>query len=368
MEEWMKLALDLAARGRGGVSPNPMVGAVILKGDRIIGQGWHEKRGEAHAEINALRSLKESAQGASLVVTLEPCCHWGKTPPCTQAIIEAGISKVVIAGLDPNPLVAGRGIKILKEAGIEVRQGLLADREAELNKVFRKYMATKRPYVLMKAAMTLDGKIATQSGHSRWISGEASRRKVHELRHAYQAVMVGINTVLADDPQLTCRLGQGSIDPWRVVVDRAGRIPLESELLQTAKDIPTFICCSQDAAEDKLTAMKELGAEVITYPGSGRIPLDWLMDELGRKEVDSLLLEGGGGLNGAMLSKDLVDEVALVVAPKMVGGAGPSPVAGEGVQTMAEAWQFQLGAIERIGEDLWIQAWPKRRQDVYGNR
>jgi diaminohydroxyphosphoribosylaminopyrimidine deaminase/5-amino-6-(5-phosphoribosylamino)uracil reductase len=333
-----------------------MVGAVIVKDGRIIGQGYHEVYGGPHAERNALASCSESPEGASIYVTLEPCCHHGKTPPCTDALIEHGISRVIIGSSDPNPLVSGKGVSILKSHGIQVTEGVLKEECDSINSVFFHYIKTKRPYVMMKYAMTMDGKIATSNGSSRWITGEEARKKVHEDRGIFRSIMVGIGTVLADDPLLTCRI-PGKEEPLRVICDSSLRMPLDSNISKTALRYPTLLatCCQE---EKRLLAYRRLGYEVLSLPGAdGRVDLNALMEELGSCGVDSLLLEGGGELNWAVLNAGLVNRVQTYIAPKLFGGAAAkSPIAGSGVDFPDGAFSLVTRAITKIGNDILIES------------
>ena len=265
-KEYMRLALQLAKKGCGWTSPNPMVGAVVVKEGRIIGQGWHQRYGQAHAERNALASCTEDPQGATLYVTLEPCCHYGKTPPCTEAIIEEKIARVVVGSDDPNPLVSGKGFKLLREKGIEVIPHFLKEECDAMNHVFFHYISTGTPYVAMKYAMTMDGKIACYTGDSKWVTGEESRAHVQTLRNHYKGIMAGIGTVLADDPMLSCRI-EGGRDPVRIIADSHLRIPMDSQLVRTAKQQPLIVACLPDADETKAVQLEEKGVEVLRIPG-----------------------------------------------------------------------------------------------------
>ena len=350
--DYMRRALELARRGR--TSPNPMVGAVLVRDGRIIGEGWHKVCGDLHAERQALASCRESPEGATLYVTLEPCCHQGRQPPCTDAILQAGIRRVVVGSEDPNPLVAGKGIAILRSHGVAVETGILREECDALNRVFFHYIRTGRPYVVMKYAMTLDGKIATRTGASQWITGEEARRRVHQDRDRYASILAGIGTVLADDPLLTCRL-EGGHNPIRIICDTHLRIPLESRLVQTAQQTPLLIAACHPEPE-KTAALTAAGAQVLRLPErDGRVDLAALMDRLGAMEIDSVLLEGGGSLNGAMLEAGLVRRVQAYVSPKLFGGNGTSPVRGQGVALPEEAWRLENPEISRIGEDFLVE-------------
>lgn len=353
---YMRRALALAARGAGHVSPNPMVGAVIVKDGRIIGEGWHERIGGLHAERNAFKHCTEDCAGATIYVTLEPCCHWGRTPPCTDAILEHKIARVVVGCLDPNPLVAGKGLRILRDAGIECVSGVLEDECLAINEVFFHYITTKTPFVVMKYAMTLDGRIAAYTGDSKWITGETARRHAHETRKRLNAIMVGIGTVLADDPMLNCRIESG-VDPLRLVCDSHLRTPLDSQLVRTAKDIPTWIFCAETEVSRK-TALEDAGVIVVPLPDETgtHVDLTAAMQYLGQQQVDSVLLEGGGTLNGEALRLGLVHRVQAYIAPKLIGGnAAHGPIGGAGIARMADALPLENPTITRLGEDILIE-------------
>lgn len=355
-EYYMRRALELAGRGRGYTNPNPMVGAVIVKGGRIIGEGWHEKYGQLHAERNALKNCTEDPAGTTIYVTLEPCCHHGKTPPCTDAIIESGISKVVVGMLDVNPIVAGNGVRILEEHGIEVVTGVLEDECRALNKIFIKFMTEKLPYVVMKYAMTSDGKIATVTGESKWITGEASRKNVHRTRHALMGIMVGVGTVLADDPMLDCRLPEGGKNPIRIICDGNLRTPLDSRVVTTASDIPTLIATvSTDESLIKEYESKDCSV-IRTASDNGRVDLKDLMRILGENGIDSILLEGGAQLNYSAIKAEIVDEVHTYIAPKIFGGNAKTPVGGEGIGSIEDAVILDPVKITKIGDDILVES------------
>lgn len=359
-EEYMLRAIELARKGEGSCHPNPKVGAVIVSGGRIIGEGYHARCGELHAERNAIASLTESAEDATMYVTLEPCCHYGKTPPCTQAIIENKIALVVIGSRDPNPLVAGRGVSRLRAAGIEVIEDFMRSECDALNRVFFHFITTGKPYVRLKYAMTADGKIATRTGASKWITGEDARKRVHELRNADMAIMVGIGTVIADDPVLNCR-SEGGCDPTRVILDSRLKIPLGSRIVMTADHIDTIIAAAvPDAAKEKQLA--EHGVRVMYMPGDdGRVDVKALLDELGREKIDSVLVEGGSTVNMSMLATGYVSEVDMFIAPKIFGGTACSPVGGEGIAVPDEAYGFSFKSVESLGDDMLIVMTPKER-------
>lgn len=356
---YMARALELAALGRGKTSPNPMVGALILQGETIVGEGYHQQAGTPHAEIHALGAAGEKARGGTLYVTLEPCNHHGKTPPCTEAVIAAGIAKVVIAASDPNPLVNGRGIERLRQAGLEVVVGVMADEAARLNEAWATYITQKRPFVLWKTAMTLDGRIATRNGDSRWVSGEASRLLVHRLRNEMDAILVGIETVLADDPQLTTRLPEGGgKDPIRIVLDSGLRIPRDARILHSQSPSPTWVVTTQDG--QRVQEIEATGARVIQLPPGedGRIPLPLLLRQLGEEGITSLLLEGGATVNWSFLQDGLIDKAMVFIAPKLVGGAqSPGPLGGPGIERMGEAIPLKDLTVRLVGEDILVEGY-----------
>ena len=354
--ECMAMALELAKNGCGFVNPNPMVGAVIVKEGRVIGTGYHEQFGAPHAEINALASCKESPDGATLYVTLEPCCHYGKTPPCTEAILNAGIRRVVVGSSDPNPLVKGKGIKQLLEKGIEVTEGIRKSECDRLNEVFFHFIQSGKPYVVMKYAMTMDGKTAAYTGDSKWITGNAARENVQKDRHRYSSIMVGIGTVMADDPLLTCRL-EGGRNPLRIICDTNLRLPLTSKIVATANEVPTLIAtsCSDLQAQQ---AYLNAGCRVLSIKQSdGHLDLSELMAKLGEEKIDSILLEGGGTLNWSALQAGIVNKVQTYIAPKLFGGSnGKSPVAGLGVPSPEDGFLLTNTAVSYWGEDILIES------------
>ncbi len=440
---YMKLALKLAARGAGWVSPNPMVGAVVVQSDRVVGQGYHRRVGAPHAEVEALRKAGDAARGADLYVTLEPCNHHGRTPPCTEAILAAGVRRVIIAAPDPNPQVTGGGAAFLASRGVEVEVGLLEAQARRLNEAWYKWVATGLPFVIAKAACSLDGKIATAGGESQWLTGEAARTYGHRLRHQVDAILVGVGTVLADDPQLTTRLGekrknferggqgqkatynpslklspptpymggtgfqpvQGegepainveqpppavlsgeyrenlqfpevtenrkpktenrlSKDPIRIVLDSRLRLPVTARLLHLESAAPTWVACTPQAPKDKIEALKKLGAEVLVLPQespkSGRVALKPLLKLLGRRQVQSLLVEGGAETLGAFFDQRLVDKFYFFYAPKFLGGQNaPGILGGHGVAHLKDAHQASDLIIRRIDKDTLITGYLK---------
>ena len=355
-QDYMKRAIELAKKGEGWTNPNPMVGAVIVKHGRIIGEGYHARCGEGHAERNAIASLTESAEGATLYVTLEPCCHYGKTPPCTEAILEQKIKKVVIGSRDPNPKVAGKGAKILRDAGVAVVENFMKDKCDELNPIFFHYITTKTPYVVMKYAMTLDGKIATKTGASKWITQEAARREVQYMRHRYMGIMAGIGTVLADDPMLNVRV-EGWKSPIRILCDSGLRIPLDGQIVKSAGKYRTIVAyADSENTEAKRKRLHEMGVETICCPDeNNQVDLKKLMKYLGEEGIDSILLEGGGTLNDSALRAGIVQEVQAFIAPKLFGGMNSkTPVEGIGVRFPSEAVKLKCTDICQIGEDIRI--------------
>ena len=354
-EAYMRHAIALAKRGTGFVNPNPLVGAVIVKDGRVIGEGWHERYGEPHAERNALAHCTEDPAGSEMYVTLEPCCHHGKQPPCTEAIIEAGIRKVIVGSDDPNPLVAGKGLAILKKAGIEVERGFLKEECDQINQIFFHYIRTKTPYVVLKIAMTADGKTATRAGLSKWITGEESRRHVHETRKRCAGIMIGIGTVLADDPTLTCRVENPS-NPARIICDSNLQIPMDCKLVETAREIPTYIACC-DPDPKKIALLEDKGVHVIeTVSSEGRVNLKSLMRKLGSLEIDSVLLEGGAALHEAALRAGIVQHVQVYIAPKIFGGvSAKSAVGGLGVFEVEDAYRLSRPEISRFGDDVLLE-------------
>lgn len=359
-ERFMKRAVELARKGEGYVNPNPLVGAVLTKDDRIIGEGYHAFFGGDHAEISAFKNAVEDIEGATMYVMLEPCSHFGKTPPCVDSIIKNRIKKVVIGMKDPNPKVAGRGIKKLQNNGIEVVVGVLEEEIKKLNETFIKYITTGLPFCILKTAMTLDGKIATVNGDSKWISNELSRNYVHQLRNRVAAIMVGVGTIITDDPLLTTRLqeGEGS-DAIRIVVDTKGRTPLKARVLNSKSKAKTIIATSEVTDRNTICQFREKGADVlIIQQDKGKISIKELMKVLGEKGVDSVLLEGGGTLNYSALEEGVIDKVISFITPKIIGGRdAKTPVEGEGRHTIKQAINLTKPEIKRFNEDIMIEAY-----------
>jgi len=356
---YMERALALASRGRGRTSPNPMVGAVLVRNHTIIGEGFHAALGSDHAEVVALKAAAASAPGATCYVTLEPCAHFGRTPPCADALIHAGVAKVVAATYDPNPAVAGRGVQRLREAGTQVEVGLLEEEAVRLNEAYFKYIRTGEPLVILKAAMSLDGKLATRTGDSQWITGEQARRRVHELRNTVDAVVVGIGTVLRDDPMLTTRLdGQEGHDPLRVIVDSRGRLPLTARLLRSGSR-PVLVATSARISRARLRTLEERGVEVtVLPPGEGGISLPDLVRELGRRKITSVMIEGGGRLATSALEAGIVDKLILMLAPVLIGGKrAPMLLQGEGAEKLVDALRVTHLTVERIGDDCVVEGY-----------
>ena len=354
-EPAMRRALELARRGEGRVEPNPMVGAVVVAEDGTrLAEGWHDRFGGAHAEVMAIEAAGEAARGATLVVTLEPCSHTGKTPPCTGAIERAGIRRVVVGCRDPNPAAAG-GLELLHKAGVEVVAGLLETEARQLIAPFATLVAAGRPWVIAKWAMTLDGRIATASGESQWISSESSREIVHALRGRVDAILVGIGTALTDDPLLTAR-PPGPRQPLRVVLDSTARLPLESNLVRTARETPLLVAVGPEADPSRESALAAAGCEIWKSPQAGRQGLlVGLLAELARREVTNLLVEGGATVLGGLLDARLIDEVWCFIAATLVGGEAPAAIGGRGISRLAEAARLEVTSIERPGGDLLVR-------------
>lgn len=352
-EHFMKLALSLAKKGIGYTNPNPMVGAILVKDGKVIGSGYHERCGEGHAEVNAFKNATEDVTGATLYVTLEPCSHYGKTPPCAKLIVEKKVLRVVVAMTDPNELVSGRGIDLIRAAGIKVEVGLLEEEATKLNEVFLKYIVKKEPFVVLKVAMSLDGKIATKTGQSQWISCEESRRQVHELRNAYMGILVGVGTVISDNPSLTCRI-EGGKNPVRIVCDSHLRIPLDCNLLNDKK-AQTIIATTVMPSEELCKKAKVL---VFSPDENGQVPIRSLMKKLGELGIDSVLVEGGSTIAYSFLKAGCVDKVLSYIAPKLIGGVdAKTPIGGEGIQELDKAWKLEDCNVTKVGCDFLISGY-----------
>ena len=360
---YMRMALTLAERGRGFTSPNPMVGAVVVQEDRVVGMGWHRRVGGAHAEVNALDDAGEHARGATLYVTLEPCRHTGRTPPCTGRVLAAGVSRVVTAMQDPNPEVTGGGNAFLAANGIVVENGICGDEARRLNEVFIKHTATGRPFVTVKCAATLDGRIATRTGDSRWVTGPAARAYVHRLRHASDGILVGLNTVIADDPSLTTRLPDAADiparDPVRIILDTRLEIPETARVLQLDSEAETIIICADSVPLDRRQRIAGTGAQVVAAPTvNGRIDMGLLMDTLAERGITSLLIEGGGRVIGSALTAGIVDKVLFFYAPNILGGDDGIPMcAGTGPERMADSIRLHGISTSRFGEDILVEGY-----------
>lgn len=393
-EKYMKLAMNLAKRGEGKVNPNPLVGAVIVKDNKIISKGYHREFGENHAEIEAFNNLDSNSDGATMYVTLEPCSHYGKTPPCVDKIIENKISKVIIGCSDPNELVKGKGIEKLKNAGIEVKISNLESECKKLNETFIKYIKVKKPFVVLKNAMSLDGKISTYTGQSKWITGEESRESVHNLRNKYMGIMVGVNTVIKDNPELTCRLKNGR-NPVRIIVDSNLRIPINSKVILNnknsfnfkllkefnseienindflkednnlkiknkiaLKDI-TIIATTEKVDKEKIKILESKGVLVlVTKEKENRVDLNDLMIKLGKLNIDSILLEGGSELNFSAIEERIVDKIVCYIAPKIIGGnSSKTPIGGQGIEKISDVINIKDMKFKSIGEDIVVEGY-----------
>ncbi len=367
-KQYMQRAIELAEKGRGRTSPNPMVGAVIVKDGRIVGEGFHQEAGQAHAEINALGQAGKRSNEAAMYVTVEPCCFQGRTPPCTAAIKRAGIKEVIVGMEDPNPRVAGKGIRELEWQGIRARSGFLAGQIAAQNEIYIKHITTRLPFVLMKAGMSLDGKLAAHRDECTVISSEKSREAVHVLRDQYDSIVVGIGTVLTDDPLLTTRLdGRESKNPIRVVVDSSLRIPVESKIVATASDVETIIVYAR-GEEAKKKVLAEKGAELLAMPGAnGRVDLFALIKELGSRGISCVLWEGGSKLNAAALKAGIVDKVQLYIAPVLIGDAHAPGLVENGVGKEGTTKCFRISNTWLSGDDLAVEAYPVERKEDPGS-
>ena len=355
---YMNLALDNAQAMKGQTDPNPLVGSVIVNESRIVGIGTHLKAGEPHAEIHAIQMAGEKAKGGTIYVTLEPCSHFGRTGPCAIAIVEAGIKKVVIATLDPNPVVAGNGVKILEDAGIEVIVGVLEEESRKMNEVFNKFIVEQKPFMTMKAGSTLDGKIATHTADSKWITSAEARHDVHVLRNENMAILVGVNTVIEDDPELTTRIPNGR-NPIRIILDSTLRIPLDSKVV-TDGQAETWIFTANKYDKDAKQKLEDQGISIYTTSGIKHVNPNDVVRILGEKLVSSVLIEGGGTIHAAFLENQLVDKVEIYIAPKLVGGAqAPTFLEGAGVQLMRDAVDLEDLQITPIGKDFKFTGYPK---------
>jgi len=356
-ERWMKRALHLAEKGKGRTSPNPMVGAILVKDGKMVGEGHHAKAGEAHAEIVALQQAGEEAEGAILYLNLEPCTHYGKTPPCVPQVIEAGVKRVVIGMEDPNPLVKGKGIEILRKAGLDVEVGILEKECRRLNEAFCKYILKKEPFVVLKVAATLDGKMATRNGDSKWISGEASRRFVHKLRDQVDGVLVGIGTVLKDNPMLTARV-RGGRDPYRIVLDSRLKIPEEAKVIGTSPS-KAIIASTELAPKDKIEKLEKRGVQILILDSKeGRVNLKSCLSKLGEMGMMNLLVEGGSQVNGSFLDEGVIDKLLLFLSPKLIGDQQALGIfGGKGASNLQKATALKEIKAKRIGEDILLEGY-----------
>ena len=361
--KFMSRALELAVRGMGHTRPNPMVGAVLVKDGRIIGEGWHEQYGGPHAEVNCFNHATEDPKGATLYVTLEPCAHYGKTPPCADLVISKGVDRVVAAMVDPNPLVAGKGIRRIKDAGIFVTVGVMEKEARKLNEVFLKYVTQHKPFVLYKAAMSLDGKTACYTGDSKWISSGDAREEVHVLRGCYKGIMVGAGTILADNPQLTART-EGMIDPIRIIVDGHLSVPLKAKVFQDPGE--TIVLTTTASDENKRKQLSQMGIDIIMADGEekGKVDLQAAMTGLALKGIDGILLEGGATLAASAFEEGIVDKIRLYVAPKIIGGVtAPGLIGGKGASSMAKVLHLKDMQTEMSGSDLVIEAYVDSKKE-----
>nr|WP_242705732.1 bifunctional diaminohydroxyphosphoribosylaminopyrimidine deaminase/5-amino-6-(5-phosphoribosylamino)uracil reductase RibD [Pontibacillus sp. ALD_SL1] len=357
---YMRTAIEMAQATQGQTSPNPAVGAVVVKNGEVLGMGAHLKAGHAHAEVHALNMAGSDAEGATIYVTLEPCSHHGKTPPCADRIVEAGVKRAVIATLDPNPQVAGRGVERLKKAGIEVIINVLKEQADDLNEVFYHYISTKTPYVTLKNAMSLDGKIATVTGESQWITGEDARDDVHHDRHKHDAILIGVNTVIQDQPRLTTRLPDGGKNPIRIVLDTHLRTPVETPLIQNP-DAPTWLVTGNNVTEVQREKYKAFPHVDILTVAHSRVTVEEALHLLGEKGITSIYVEGGATVNDAFLRAGSVQQVITYIAPKMIGGQdAPTPVGGQGIKALREALNLQIKEVVHLGNDLKIVSKPNR--------
>ena len=359
---FMQRALDLAQRAKGRTSPNPLVGTVVVKDGKVIGEGYHQKAGTPHAEVHALNAAGTHAKGATLYTNLEPCCHWGRTPPCTEALIRAGIAEVYIAEVDPNPSVAGKGVQQLQNAGIDVHIGICRQEASDLNEVHRKYIQTNKPFVILKTAMSLDGKIATAAGESQWITSNASRLRGHEVRDAVDAILVGRGTVARDNPALTTRLqNRDGQDATRIVLDSHGRTPPAARIFNAESGASVIVAVTPEAPSENVDALEKAGATVITVPATpgNKVCFQSLMEILGKREITSVLIEGGSEINGSALAAGVVDKVMCFIAPKLIGGQdAPGPIGGVGIRSLTDAANLRRVSVTSIdAQDLLIEGY-----------
>jgi diaminohydroxyphosphoribosylaminopyrimidine deaminase/5-amino-6-(5-phosphoribosylamino)uracil reductase len=359
---FMRRALDLARRAKGRTSPNPLVGTVIVKDGKVIGEGYHQKSGTPHAEVHALNAAGEDARDATLYTNLEPCCHWGRTPPCTEALIRAGIAQVYVAEADPNPSVAGKGVQQLQNVGINVHVGICRQEASDLNEVHRKYIQTGKPFVILKTAMSLDGKIATASGESQWITSEASRQRGHEIRDAVDAILVGRGTVARDNPALTTRLqDRDGQDAIRIVLDSRGRTRTDTRIFNAESDAGVIVAVTPEAPSENVEVLEKAGAEVITVPAAhgNQVCFKSLMEILGKHGITSVLIEGGSEINASALAAGIVDKVMCFIAPRLIGGQNaPGPIGGVGIRSLSDAANLRRISVTPLPEhDILIEGY-----------
>jgi diaminohydroxyphosphoribosylaminopyrimidine deaminase/5-amino-6-(5-phosphoribosylamino)uracil reductase len=362
-EQYMHMALSLARRGLGSTSPNPMVGAVLVKGKEIVGKGYHKRAGLSHAEVAAIDDAKGGARGSTMYINLEPCTHQGRTPPCVNLVIDAGIKKVVIGMLDPNPQVNGKGVETLKKAGVEVRVGLLEEEARKLNEAFTVYMEKRRPFFTVKAAASLDGKIATKTCDSKWISNEESRKYVNRVRAVTDAVMVGINTVILDNPMLLPKVLRPKKYPVRIILDSKLRIPLSCDIVKTAEKYKTWIFTSEESRVDRETKLKAMGLEVIRVPKeeNGRVSLRHICENLHRRQIMNVLVEGGGEVNSSLLRERLIDKFIFFYAPMLIGGKGAlNLIGGKGIDFLKDAYKVEITDVKRFKDDICVEGYVHR--------
>ncbi len=367
---YMELACRLALRGRGSARPNPMVGAVLVKDGVIIGTGYHKRAGEAHAEVVAIDHAEANPEGATLYVNLEPCCHYGRTPPCTEYLLSKKIQRVVIGTIDPNPLVNGKSVEYLRANGVEVNCGVLEERCKKVNEVFFKYIRTGRPFVVLKAAMTLDGKISSSAHASRWISSEHSRHRVHKLRNSVDAVMVGIGTVLADDPLLTVRGLKRSQNPVRVVLDSRLRVPVEAQVVKTIGQARTVVATTEHAPPEQIELLRDKGVEILVFEADarGRVPMDAVLTQLGKQGVQSVLIEGGSEVFTDAIEYGHVDKLIVYIAPLLLGGAAaPSFFEGKGIEHPSQAIRITAIEVRRSGPDICVEGYLQQNCSLVGH-
>jgi diaminohydroxyphosphoribosylaminopyrimidine deaminase/5-amino-6-(5-phosphoribosylamino)uracil reductase len=363
-QKYIKMAIKLAEKGKGRVSPNPLVGALVVKGDHIVGQGYHARYGDQHAETKALEEAGSEAKGATIFINLEPCCHHGQTPPCVDEIIKAGISKAVISVKDPNPIVNGKSIEILKSKGIEVKLGIQEKTASKLNEFFFKYITTGTPFVMLKSGMSLDGKVATKTGESKWVTSEPSREYVHQLRNQMDATLVGIETILRDNPRLTTRLKNSKgRDPIRVVIDSLLRIPIRMRIFTQESDAGNTIITTYNAPIDRIKKIEASGAKVLFVKpkGRNRVDMQAMVKELGKLQITSLLIEGGPGINASAIQEGIVDKVIMFIAPIIIGGKiAPSTIQGDGIARLEDAVRIHNIKTKRLGDDLKVEGYVEK--------